>query len=232
LKTGLVAHIDALRFVVLIPHRDNIPQLHTYSERLFAAGIMGAYSFPNVAPLAGVSRACSREELKALAHALREWTLADGSDGKLQTGTAQSVSCPAWTGRELTLFGATLETARSAPQEALLPSEYSALSPLPQDAMPSTSVAPQDALGSALSALPQEALVFRFPHLILSAALLGHGDERLVTNLSPMPPVSFRAAMIANMTLTPLGCGETAYSFAWQIGEPVWLPAYKRDKSL
>jgi hypothetical protein len=232
LKTKLVAQIDALRFVVLIPHRDNIPLLHAYSERLFAAGITGAHSFPNVTPLARVSHACSREELKALAHALREWTLADGNDGKLQTGTAHSVSCPAWTGRELTLFGATLETAWSAPQEALFPNEHSTLSVLPQDAMPSMPVAPQDALGSALSALPQEALVFRFPHLILSAALLGHGDERLVATLPPVPSLSFRAAMIANMTLTPLGCGETAYSFAWQIGEPVWLPAYKRDKSL
>jgi hypothetical protein len=224
LKTKVVEQLDALRFVVLIPHRDNIPQLHAYSEKLFAAGLIGAYSFPNVAPLAGVSRACSREELKALAHALREWTLSDGNDGKLQAGTAQSVSCSAWARRELTVFGAVLETARSASQEIRLPSEHSALSPLPQDATPSTPVAPRDALGAVLSALPQEALAFCFPHLILSAALLGCDDERLVANLPPMPPVSFRAAMIANMTLTPLGRGEAAYSFVWQIGEAVWLP--------
>jgi hypothetical protein len=202
LKTGTVAQMEALRFVVLIPHRDNIPQLRAYSERLFAGGITGAYSFPNVAPLARVSRACSREELKALAHGLREWTLADGKDGKLQTGTAQSVSCSVGVGRELTLFGATLETVCAAPQETLLPGGH-----------------------SALSGLPHDALVFGFPRLILAAALLGCGDERLAASLPPAPVLSFRAAMIANMTLTPLGCGEAAYSFAWKIGEPVWLPA-------
>jgi hypothetical protein len=182
-----------IRFVVLIPHRDIQPQLRAYSERLFAAGIAGAYSFPNVAPLACVSRACSREELKALARAVRELTLSDGADGKLHAGTTQSVSCPA-TARELTVFGARLTCAPSV-----------------------------------LSALPHEAIAFRFPHLVLSAALLGRGDERLVVNVPPPPSVSFRAAMLANMTLTPLGCGDAAYSFAWQVGEPVWLPPARKS---
>jgi hypothetical protein len=199
LKTELAARADVLRFVVLVPHRDNTQQLRAYSEKLFAAGLAGAYSFPNVAPLARVSRAFSREELKALARALRSWTLADGNDGKLRTGAAQSVSCPAGAGRELTLFGAALEPARSAPQGALLTGGHFALD------------------------LQQDALMFCFPRLILSAALLGRGDERLVAALPPL--LSFRAAMVANMTLTRLGCGAAAYSFAWQVGEPAWLPA-------
>jgi hypothetical protein len=182
-----------LRFVVLIPHRDSARALEPYSRKLFAAGFAGAYSFPNVAPLALVSRACSRGELKALAHGLRNLS-AGGHDGKLRALAPETVACPS---PALTLFGPLLDTPVPAPET-----------------------------------YPVGAALYCFPRLILCAALLGPGDEALTRQAAlPEPSVPpFRAAMLANMSLTPLDSGAPAYSFAWEIGEPVWLPTYKAVK--
>jgi hypothetical protein len=38
------------------------------------------------------------------------------------------------------------------------------------------------------------------------------------------PALSFRAAALVNLTLSPLDCGAAAYSFEWRMGHPVWLP--------
>jgi hypothetical protein len=178
------------RFVVLIPHRDSARALEPYSRKLFAAGFAGAYSFPNAAPLALVSRACSRGELKALAHALRNLS-AGGQDGKLRALAPQTAACPS---PALALFGPLLDTPVPAPET-----------------------------------YPADVALHCFPRLILCAALLGPGDEAL-TRQAALPELSvppFRAAMLANMSLTPLDSGAPAYSFAWEIGEPIWLPTYK-----
>ncbi|MDR2537263.1 MAG: hypothetical protein LBC46_03045 [Treponema sp.] len=177
-------------FVVLIPHRDSAQALEPYSRKLFTAGFAGAYSFPNVAPLALVSRACSRGELKALALNQRNLS-ASGRDGKARALPPQTVDCPS---PALSLFGPLLDTPVPAPEE-----------------------------------FPASAVLYRFPRLILCAALLGPGDETL-TRQAVLPELAvppFRAAMLANMSLSPLDSGAPAYSFAWEIGEPVWLPAYK-----
>lgn len=62
------------RFIILIPHKDVLASLRAYREKLFATGHYGAYSFPLAAPLAAVSRAFSREELKELAQNIRSLT--------------------------------------------------------------------------------------------------------------------------------------------------------------
>jgi hypothetical protein len=62
---------NPLTMLVLVPHRDCNPALRDYSERLFGAGIDGAYSFPAVSPLALLSRALEKDQLKALAGELR-----------------------------------------------------------------------------------------------------------------------------------------------------------------
>ncbi|MDR0524713.1 MAG: hypothetical protein LBG90_02440 [Spirochaetaceae bacterium] len=61
-----------IRFVALIPHRDALFGIEAYKRQLFEAGVIGAYSFPAVAPLGAFSRPLSLEELKTLAVFLRE----------------------------------------------------------------------------------------------------------------------------------------------------------------
>lgn len=185
-----LSQAGSFNFVVLIPHRDSAQALEPYSRKLFRAGFAGAYSFPNVAPLALVSRACSRSELKALALSQRNLS-ASGQDGKLWALSPQTVSCPS---PALTLFGPLLDT------------------PVP---VPET--------------FPADVALYCFPRLILCAALLGPDDEAL-TRQAILPELTippFRAAMLTNMILSPLDSGAPAYSFAWQFGEPVWLPVYK-----
>ena len=60
------------RFVILIPHRDSLKPFEAYRSRLFATGFPGAYAFPLAAPLASVSRAFSRQELKELGGNIRK----------------------------------------------------------------------------------------------------------------------------------------------------------------
>ncbi|MDR1324882.1 MAG: hypothetical protein LBK00_02460 [Treponema sp.] len=189
-----LSQADPFHFVVLIPHRDSAQALEPYSRKLFAAGFAGAYSFPNVAPLAFVSRACSRGELKALGLSQRN-LIAGGRDGKVRVLPPHIVACPS---PALALFGPVLDTPVPAPEM-----------------------------------FPAGAALYCFPRLILCAALLGPGDEAL-TRQAILPELSvppFRAAMLANMSLSPLDSGAPAYSFAWEIGEPVWLPAYKASEA-
>ena len=67
-----MAHI--FRFVILIPHRDIQGLLEKMGKELFAAGFLGAHSFPRAAPLARLSGPLNREELKGLAWNIRELT--------------------------------------------------------------------------------------------------------------------------------------------------------------
>jgi hypothetical protein len=70
-------------------------------------------------------------------------------------------------------------------------------------------------------------ILYRFPALCLCAALLGPGDEPAAA----APDLSFSAAMTANLTIAPLDQGEEGYSFAWETGRPLWLPARKKPKN-
>ena len=56
---------------------------------------------------------------------------------------------------------------------------------------------------------------------ILCIGLLGSSEEPASEE---GPPLSFRAASIANLAIRPLVNGESAYSFEWKIGPEVWLP--------
>ena len=67
-----------------------------------------------------------------------------------------------------------------------------------------------------------------FSPLVIGAALL-YGNAPPA--LPPAPPISFRAAAVANMVIKPLVSGENRpdnYSFAWNIGAPHWLPRTKK----
>jgi len=64
---------------------------------------------------------------------------------------------------------------------------------------------------------------------VLCAALVHSGKEPLPEE---GPALSFRAAALANLAIRPLPggtSGETqAFSFEWRMGDPIWLPAYKK----
>jgi len=76
---------------------------------------------------------------------------------------------------------------------------------------------PESARGKIVS-------VFSPSGLCVTAA--DHGEGLVLPEL---PPVSFRAAAVANLTIQPLSGGDARYSFHWRIGTLVWLPKYKRQ---
>ena len=82
-----------LRLAVLVPHRDIRPALYSFRRRLFAAGILGAYSLPPVVPLALLKRPLGDPELKALAVLLRALSLEMGS-GVFSADAAADVGGP------------------------------------------------------------------------------------------------------------------------------------------
>jgi hypothetical protein len=86
---------DALKLLVLIPHRDSRLLLRAWSSALFGAGCEGAWSFPWAAPLAALARFFTGEELRRCARALREQTVSRGGDGKIKTGPACRAAFPA-----------------------------------------------------------------------------------------------------------------------------------------
>ena len=64
---------------------------------------------------------------------------------------------------------------------------------------------------------------------VLCASLVRSGEKHLPKE---WPTLSFRAAALANLAIRPLPGGDKeeapVYSFEWKMGEPIWLPAYKK----
>jgi len=64
---------------------------------------------------------------------------------------------------------------------------------------------------------------------VLCAALIHSGENPLPKE---GPALSFRTAALANLAIRSLPGGTggeaQAYSFEWKMGDPVWLPAYKK----
>jgi hypothetical protein len=91
-----------------------------------------------------------------------------------------------------------------------------AFPPLPgaENALPSI-------LGLSLDCPVPDAPGFR---PLLAAALLKPASPA-PSGTELFPPLSFRAAALANLTLRPLGPGRREnLSFAWKMGKAVWLP--------
>ncbi|MDR1248720.1 MAG: hypothetical protein LBK63_05380 [Treponema sp.] len=82
----------SIHFVILMPHAGLAAPLRDQSRFLFRAGISGAWSFPQAAPLARLKRPLTGAELRDLAGALREATLS--RDGKIALGKPALVPCP------------------------------------------------------------------------------------------------------------------------------------------
>ena len=81
---------QALRFIVLVPHRDCLPALQTYRRSLFAAGLSGAFAFPAVAPLALLKRPLDTAELKNAAADIRK----NLGGGKI--AAVHRIECDGW----------------------------------------------------------------------------------------------------------------------------------------
>jgi hypothetical protein len=117
LRSGPKSLSEILRFLVLVPHRDTVKLLRGYSRLLFRAGVIGAFSFPAVAPLALVSRPCTGEELMEVARALRQASLAGERGGKFTGGAPTAVPFPdiAEGLSGLSVFGPVLDPTLSDP---------------------------------------------------------------------------------------------------------------------
>jgi hypothetical protein len=67
---------------------------------------------------------------------------------------------------------------------------------------------------------------------VLCAALVHSGENPMPKE---GPALSFRAAALANLAIRPLPAGTggevQAFSFEWKMGDPVWLPAYKKNRA-
>ena len=98
-------------FLVLVPHRDIRTELQKYYDSMFKnnlAGVLAAYSFPCVVPLAGLSKPFNTDELKNFARSLREAAQGD----KFNVTEASTCAFPAG-GEETALFGQGLELNNS-----------------------------------------------------------------------------------------------------------------------
>ena len=95
--------IELSYFVILIPNSDTLKSLGGFRQRLFAAGIHGAHSFPLAAPLAELLRPLDLNELKELSLNIRRLTLASG--GKILGGSSGLFS----KSRQLSFFGIPLK---------------------------------------------------------------------------------------------------------------------------
>jgi hypothetical protein len=199
-----------LRFAVLVPHRDSRRLVETRRPSLFAAGFLGAWSFPAAAPLALLARSLTASELKALAVFLREASRAGGRDGRITAGEAAEVPCPgADSGLKenvkngLRFRGPVLDLPVPAWEDICSPNRTPPQTNLQAENQPDTVYTP-------------------FPSVVLCAALTPGGLPP--GSLPVLPVFSFRAAAVANLVISPLALGTPGYSFRWKIGRLFWLP--------
>ncbi|MDR0706366.1 MAG: hypothetical protein LBF60_00635 [Treponema sp.] len=78
--------MEEKNFLALMPHRDCGKGVATVKRSLFSLGFYGAFSFPVASPLAVLSHALTKDELKRIAVQLRKNTLADGRKGIVTAG--------------------------------------------------------------------------------------------------------------------------------------------------
>ncbi|GHV68656.1 hypothetical protein AGMMS49928_08720 [Spirochaetia bacterium] len=109
-----------IRFAVLVPHRDTGVLIRPYRRSLFAAGLAGAWSFPDAIPLARLSKALSADELKTLALTLRALSLEDGCKGWFRSAGAAAETLPSFAGFYGPLFNVPAPPVRLFPAETLL----------------------------------------------------------------------------------------------------------------
>jgi len=91
-------------FLVLVPHKDVRGELRKYGDLMVKAGLTDVYSFPYIAPLASLSQALNTEELKQIAHSLRDYI----GSGKISAEGDAATTFPGYE-KNLTLNGPRLD---------------------------------------------------------------------------------------------------------------------------
>jgi hypothetical protein len=193
---------NALYFVILVPHYDLMASLRGQSRFLFAAGIDGAWSWPQSAPLARLERPLGEAELRDLAAALRESTLPRG--GKISLGDPILAPCPGFHG----FFGPALDLAPP---------------PLPYPAV--AYAFPALALGVALASPAEAALLGQIRDI--PPARPGFFRAAMVANLAIQP---LRGAFPAGSVPGAAPTAAETYSLGWRLGKPRWLPSPRNPR--
>ena len=197
---------QALSLLVFVPHRDVRLLLRKWSESLFHAGLQGAWSFPQTAPLALLNRRLSDTELKALTRPMREYINTNG--GKTVAGPPAVTKIQAKNSPAVFVLGPSLPI--------YLPDSFWEIC---GDALlcPLTPVV----LGSAVVETQKSN-----NHKGAEGEEGREVQKRLKNEKIPYPSCSFRAGALANMDFRPfLTEGNfDGYSIEWGIGPLHWLP--------
>jgi ribosomal protein S27AE len=190
-------------FLVLVPHRDTRVELGKYFETRVKAGLCGVYPFPFAAPLASLSKPLTADELKQIAHSLRQ----AAGESKFICAETSSTSFQIDSG--MILFGPKiLINTDFLSQKHIKTSKIKSFF--------STLI-----IGTWLKLLQGSASKENKQLLCEPDAANQKGD-------APLQNLAFRAAAVANMYWQPFSeDGEVA--FKWKIGKLLWLP--KADKA-
>jgi hypothetical protein len=189
--------MEEKNFMALMPHRDCGKGVSSVKRSLFSLGFYGAFSFPIASPLAVLSRALTKDELKRIAAQLRRNTFADGKKGRITAGE--------W--GVATLGGILFGGQRlDVPVEELFQA----------DAVFPCGVVMEPCV---LPLLVEAVMCGGTP---CGDALWENTEEKKAQSAVQPAPFSFTAGYVANLALRPL-CND-GYSFEWRIGEPVWMP--------
>lgn len=186
-----------LRFVVLIPHQNNLACFAAYRRRLFSAGVLGAFSLPAVAPLACVDAPLAHAELKMIAHAIRN---ASARDKGIICGSECVRLCCA---DSLAIAGITLSIA---------PSIF---------ASSKASEASGVALKNPFAKIVLCAAVINDDGAKKSGGLAKSETPFFLPPCPAEHKVSFKTAAVANMIIRVKG----DFAFEWSIGRLFWLPS-------
>ena len=206
-------------YLVLVPHRDVRVKLRKFHDDLIKEGLNGFYSFPDIVPLAELSKPLKTDELKHIAVSLREFL---GKE-KIRVGELSSIKFPA--GKEdMELFGYRLEL--DIPEKILESSENST-----HGGTEDTKARRNKKSCKKIKNLISPLIIgsFLFPKINVNS-------EKDNINLlrASVPPCeksayTFTSAAVANMSWQP-DQADGELIFNWNIGKLSWMPSAKKKK--
>ncbi|MDR2445977.1 MAG: hypothetical protein LBD58_01595 [Treponema sp.] len=188
-------------FLALMPHRDCGKGVTTVKHSLLSLDFYGAFSFPVASPLAVLSHALTKDELKRIAVQLRENTFAEGRKGIITAGDWGTAALGG------IFFGG---QRLDVPVERL----FQADAVFPRGVV----VEP-----CAVPLLVEAVMRGDTPG---GDAPWENTEEKKKRPAVQPASFSFTAGYVANLALRPLR--DDGYSFEWRIGEPVWMPKIRR----
>jgi hypothetical protein len=185
-------------FLVLVPHRDIRVVLRNYNKEAVSAGLTGVYSFPWVAPLAELAQPLTAGELKYFACSLRK---VFGRD-KMHVAEMSAAVFPSGA-EDMTLFGPRLM--------------------IDTDFLTQKCKDTKEFETGKIKTVFSDLVIGTFLAPKTHEQQLCAANQKFDTSLRENPPLSFRAAALANMYWRPFQTGgEVGYK--WKIGKLSWLP--------